>query len=171
MNSLPGNQVRSIARPESPKVGWLPWWTRPSLLLLGASLPALLLFSASDSSQTLSKAQLFYGYRDLVVGIAAIALLACGAMIGKSGLFRQIGNALSPGSGRPSRHAGIPRLGETMLSERFDRFLMGVFLVAHLIFLREFFLNPGLAMAVLGGNVELKHDFKTLPGVTIWAEV
>jgi hypothetical protein len=171
VNSSPGNQSRSTSPSGSSAVGWLPWWTRPSLLLLGASLPALLLFSVSDSRQTLSRAQLFYGNRDLLVGIAAIILLACGAILGESRLFQQIGRALRPGSSRLSPHAPIPRLGETMLSERFDQFLMGVFLIAHLIFLRDFFLNPGLAMAVLGGNVELKHDFKTIPGVTIWTQV
>ncbi len=153
-------------------VGWLPWWCRPSLMLLGASLPALLIFSYSDSSQTLSKAQLFYGNRDLVLGVVAILLLAAGARFGESSLLKQIGTALSPRS-KNRVHAPLigPRLGETMLSPRLDWFLMGVFLVAHLIFFRDFILNPGLAMGVLGGNLELKHSFKTIPGVTIWTQV
>lgn len=152
------------------RVGWLPWWTRPSLMLLGASLPALLIFSFSDSRQTLSKAQLFYGDRDLVLGIIAILLLAGGAMVGESSLFRQIGAAISPKRGNLLT-TNAPRLGETLLSPRLDWFLMGLFLVAHLIFFRNFILNPGLAMGVLGGNLELKHTFKTIPGVTIWTQV
>ncbi|MEQ1842764.1 MAG: hypothetical protein ABL994_20380, partial [Verrucomicrobiales bacterium] len=79
-------------------VGWLPWWCRPSLMLLGASLPALIIFSYSDSRQTLSKAQLFYGDRDFILGIFAILLLAAGARIGESGLIGQIGAVLSPRS-------------------------------------------------------------------------
>lgn len=153
-------------------VGWLPWWCRPSLMLLGASLPALIIFSYSDSRQTLSRAQLFYGDRDLIVGIFAILLLAAGARLGESGFFNQIGSAFGSRH-RPSlaSHAMGPRLAENLLSPRLDWFLMGVFLVAHLIFFRNFILNPGLAMGVLGGNLELKHTFKTIPGVTIWTQV
>ena len=153
-------------------VGWLPWWCRPSLMLIGASLPALIIFSYSDSRQTLSKAQLFYGDRDFILGIFAILLLAAGARIGESGIIGQIGAALSPRSRNRLESSVIgPRLGENLLSPRLDWFLMGVFLVAHLIFFRNFILNPGLAMGVLGGNLELKHTFKTIPGVTIWTQV
>lgn len=153
-------------------LGWLPWWTRPSLMLIGASLPALLLFSFSDSRMTLSRAQLFYDNRDLFVGVAAILLIFFGALIGESSLFSQIGRAFGRGKDNSLQRAGVgPRLGETMLTTRFDNFLMGVFLVSHLIFFRNFFLNPGLAMEVLGGNVELKHSFKTIPGVTTWTQV
>ncbi|MBU6179927.1 MAG: hypothetical protein KGR69_09680, partial [Verrucomicrobia bacterium] len=60
---------------------------------------------------------------------------------------------------------------ETLLPVRFDHFLMAVFLVSHLIFFRNFFLNPGLVAGVLGGNLELKHEFKTIPGVTTWTQV
>lgn len=158
--------------PNGSALGWLPWWTRPSLMLIGASLPALLLFSFSDSRMTLSKAQLFYDNRDLLVGVAAILLIFFGAVIGESSLFSQIGRALGRGKDNSLQRAGIgPRLGETMLTTRFDNFLMGVFLVSHLIFFRNFFLNPGLAMEVLGGNLELKHSFKTIPGVTTWTQV
>ena len=157
-------------------LGWLPWWTRPSLMLIGASLPALLLFSFSDSRMTLSKAQLFYDHRDLLVGVAAILLLCFGALLGESNLFSQIARAFARAFGRGGddrlqRSSLPPRLGETMLSTRFDHFLMGVFLVSHLIFFRNFFLNPGLAMEVLGGNLELKHSFKTIPGITTWTQV
>jgi len=153
-------------------LGWLPWWTRPSLMLIGASLPALLLFSFSDSRMTLSKAQLFYDNRDLLVGVAAILLIFLGALIGESSLFSQIGRALGRGDDRSSSRLALPpRLGQTMLTTRFDNFLMGVFLVSLLIFFRNFFLNPGLAMEVLGGNLELKHSFKTIPGVTTWTQV
>jgi hypothetical protein len=152
------------------RMGWLPWWTRPSLMLIGASLPALLIFSFSDSLMTLSKAQLFYGNRDLYVGIAAILLIFLGALIGESSLFQQIGRIIRPAS--PSRAQSLsPRLGETMLPMRLDLFLMGVFIVAHLIFFRGFFMNPGLIAGVLGGNLELKHTFKTVPGVTTWTQV
>jgi len=141
-------------------------------MLLGASLPALIIFSYSDSRQTLSKAQLFYGDRDFIVGILAILLLAAGARLGESGLFNQIGSALGSRHRTPLATAAMgPRLGENLLSPRLDWFLMGVFLVAHLIFFRNFILNPGLAMGVLGGNLELKHTFKTIPGVTIWTQV
>ncbi len=155
-------------------IGWLPWWTRPSLMLIGASLPALLLFSFSDSRMTLSGAQLFYGHRDLLVGVVAIFLLFSGALLGESTFFSRIGRALRGASGRADeiRRPGLPpRLGETMLSTRLDSFLMVVFLVSHLLFFRNFFLNPGLALEVLGGNLELKHSFKTIPGVTTWTQV
>ena len=62
---------------------WLPWWYRPSRLLLGATLPALLIFSFSDSTKTLSRAQLFFGSRDMVVGLIAIVCLVIGALIGE----------------------------------------------------------------------------------------
>lgn len=155
--------------------GWLPWWTRPSLMLIGASLPALLLFSLSDSRMTLSSAQLFYGHRDLLVGVVAILLLFCGALIGESSFFSQITRLLGRNrerGGDPRLRPGLPpRLGETMLSTRLDHFLMGVFLVSHLIFFRNFLLHPGIALEVLGGNLELKHSFKTIPGVTTWTQV
>lgn len=161
---------RSDPPSETFKIGWLPWWTRPSLMLIGASLPALLIFSFSDSLMTLSKAQLFYGSRDLYVGIAAILALFLGALVGESSLLRQIGRALRPAS--PSRTQTLsPRLGETLLPLKLDHFLMGVFLVAHLIFFRGFFMNPGLIAGVLGGDLELKHTFKTVPGVTTWTQV
>lgn len=172
MNHTRKTRSSSFAGPNTTPVEWLPWWTRPSLMLIGASLPALLLFSYSDSRMTLSRAQLFYGDRDILVGVAAIALLAFGAMIGESSFLKQIGNALRPGKGHsPSPPAMLPRLGETMLSVRFDWFLMSVFLISHLIFFRNFILSPGLAMGVLGGNVELKHSFKTIPGLTTWTQV
>jgi len=145
-------------------------------MLIGASLPALLLFSFSDSRMTLSKAQLFYDHRDLLVGVAAILLLCFGALLGESSFFAQIGRAFGRAFGRGGddrlqRSSLAPRLGETMLSTRFDHFLMGVFLVSHLIFFRNFFLNPGLALEVIGGNLELKHSFKTIPGITTWTQV
>ncbi len=158
---------------EAPPRSWLPWWTRPSLMLLGASLPALIIFSYSDSSMTLSRAQLFYGHRDFLVAIAAIVLLAIGALLGESSLFKQIGKLLRPGrqAAQTPGTLSAPRLGENLLTTRFDFFLLVVFLISHLIFFRGFIINPGLAAAVLGGNVELKHDFKTIPGVTTWTQV
>jgi len=166
--------------PHSPRlapdgtVGWLPWWCRPSLMLLGASIPALLLFSFSDSTLTLARAQLFYGTRDLWVGVAAIALLFAGSLLGESKLLPQLKAKLSARvspSRRTERLALPPRLGESLLSPRLDLFLLAVFVVAHLIFFRGFFLDPGLAAGVLGGNLELKHTFETVPGVTTWTQV
>ncbi len=152
----------------SPAGGWLPWWCRPSLLLLGASIPALLVFSLSDPLHSLSRAQHFYGFRDFVVALVSILALALGSLIGESGLLTQCRQRL-----RLSSQPAPPpvRLGEAILSTRFDGFLMAVFLVAHLLFFRNFILNPGLVMAILGGNVELKHDLKTLPGITTWTQV
>src|SRR5690606_14890113 len=100
--------------------------------------------------------------------------LFCGALLGESSLFSRIGRSLRGESGRAeeTRRPGLPpRLGETMLSTRLDSFLMAVFLVSHLLFFRNFFLNPGLALEVLGGNLELKHSFKTIPGVTTWTQI
>lgn len=142
----------------------LPWWYRPSAFLLGASLPALLIFSYSDSRLTLSGAQLFYAERDMIFGIIAILILVAGALIGESGLFnRRNQNRLS----QPAPH----RLAESLLSERIDWGIMAIFVVAHIIFFRGFFMNPGLIAGVLGGNLELKHTFKTIPGVTTWTQV
>jgi hypothetical protein len=161
---------RRLVAPEasvpSPAGAWLPWWCRPSLMLLGASIPALAIFSFSDASQSLARAQHFYEPRDFLLGLVSILVLAAGAALGESGLLPQAGNALLRRRPAPS-----PRLGETLLSTRFDAFLMAVFLVSHLIFFRGFLLNPGLAGAVLGGNLELKHTFKTIPGVTTWTQV
>lgn len=155
----------------SPAGGWLPWWCRPSLMLVGASIPALIIFSWSDSSVTLSRAQHFYGMPDFLTALFGILALLAGAAVGETRLLPQIwarirgqrNGLLHPPSG--------PRLGETLLSTRFDLFLLAVFLVSHLIFFRGFLLNPGLAAAVLGGNLELKHEFKTIPGVTTWTQV
>lgn len=150
---------------------WLPWWYRPSRLLVGASLPALLIFSVSDSTLTLSKAPLFYGSRDLAVGLVAIAFLFAGSLLGESGWPAAAWRAVTGSRGRSPAPGGAPRLAESLLSPRFDRFLMAVFLVSHLIFFRDFIANPGLAAGVLGGNLELKHTFKTIPGVTTWTQV
>ncbi|MDF1741765.1 MAG: hypothetical protein P1U86_21565 [Verrucomicrobiales bacterium] len=151
----------------------LPWWYRPSRFLLGVSLPALLLFANADSTLSLSSAQLFYGSRDTVLGILAILVLAAGALLGETGVFSRLvprhwvksGNQLVEGT----RFHG--RISEAFLTEKFDKILLVVFLVSHLIFFRGFFLNPGMAMSVLGGDVELKHTFKTIPGVTTWTQV
>ncbi len=149
----------------SPAGAWLPWWCRPSFLLLGASIPALTIFSFSNSELSLSKAQHFYGFRDFVTALLAILALTAGAFLGESRLLPQIRQRLRP------RTAPSLRLGETLLSTRFDAFLMAVFVVSHLLFFRNFFLNPGLIPAILGGNLELKHEFKTMPGVTTWTQV
>lgn len=156
-----------------PSVGmpWLPWWYRPSRMLMGASLPALLIFSFSDSTLTLSRAPLFYGTRDLIVGILALAMLVGGALLGESGLMPGIWRSFTSRHRRGPSLADPPRLAEVLLSQHFDRFLMAVFLVSHLVFFRNFILNPGLITGVLGGNVELKHTFKTIPGVTTWTQV
>lgn len=174
MNLLHGRSYHSPQKSAaSPVGGWLPWWTRPSRMLIGASIPALLVFSFSDSSVTLSRAQHFYGTRDFVIALLAIAALVAGALVAESGLLGQLWKKIRP---RPPVRRGPrflpdPRLGESLLNERFDQFLMAVFLVSHLIFFRNFFLNPGLITAVLGGNLELKHTFKTIPGVTTWTQV
>lgn len=155
---------------------WLPWWYRPSRMFLGASLPALLIFSFSDSTLTLSRAPLFYGPRDLVVGLIALVMLIAGAFLGESRLLASVWGAITS-RGRGPRHrtaattGPAPRLAEALLSEQVDRWLLVVFLVAHVIFFRNFITSPGLIAGVLGGNVELKHTFKTIPGVTTWTQV
>jgi len=163
---------------QTASVGWLPWWCRPSLMLVGASVPALLIFSFSDSRLTLAQAQLFYGPRDLVLGLVAIALLIVGSALGESRLIPALKEQLCSrtrsrhgSSGSPRLPAPGPRLAESLLSPRVDLLLMVVFVASHLVFFRGFFLNPGLAAEVLGGNLELKHDFKTIPGVTTWTQV
>jgi len=174
MNLLRGKSYHSPQRSAaSPIGGWLPWWTRPSRMLIGASIPALVIFSFSDSSVTLSRAQHFYGTRDFLVALFAIFALIIGALLGESGLLGQLWNKIRPQrrTVRDPRFLPDPKLGETLLSERFDYFLMAVFILSHLIFFRNFFLNPGLVTAVLGGNLELKHTFKTIPGVTTWTQV
>ncbi len=153
----------------NPAGRWLPWWCRPSRMLLGASIPALVIFSFSDPTHSLSNAQHFYGTRDFMVALVAMILIAAGAMVGESGVLGQAWNAMT---GR--RHEPIlpqPRLGENLLSTRFDTFLMVVFILSHVIFFRGFITNPGLIAGVLGGNLELKHTFKTIPGVTTWTQV
>lgn len=167
---------KKLVRPQdsapSPAGGWLPWWCRPSLMLLGASVPALVLFSFSDATLSLAKAQHFYGFRDFLVGLGGIAALLLGAVLGESGLPGQLWRRAT-GDRRARSRATLPtpRLGETLLPTRFDHFLMAVFVVAHLIFFRNFLLDPGLVAGVLGGNLELKHEFKTIPGVTTWTQV
>lgn len=152
-----------------------PWWYRPSRLLLLASLPTVVIFTFSDTSMTLSKAQLFYSMRDMWVGIAAILILALGASIGEANWFHQMlfrrREQKQSTLARASRSQPPLRLAEALFSERFDWVVMAVFLVSHLIFFRNFFLSPGLAAEVLGGNLELKHTFKTIPGVTTWTQV
>ncbi|MDF1756038.1 MAG: hypothetical protein P1U89_24835 [Verrucomicrobiales bacterium] len=143
---------------------WLPWWFRPSLFMLVAMLPAMILFSFSDPSLTLSKAQLFYGNRDFVIGLIGFFFLILGALMGES---KTIGRMI--GGGRSGQSS--PRIAEAFLSEKLDWFLMGVFIISHIIFFRGFFMNPGLVAGVLGGNLELKHTFKTIPGVTTWTQV
>lgn len=164
---------RSLFRPgvraANPAGRWLPWWCRPSRMLMGASIPALIIFSFSDPIHTLSRAQHFYTPRDFVAGLAAMLALLAGALIGESGVLGQLWNRLN--GRRQEDVISAPRLGETMLSPRFDIFLMAVFLVSHLIFFRGFITNPGLIAGVLGGNLELKHTFKTIPGVTTWTQV
>lgn len=150
----------------------LPWWYRPSLFLFGASLPALLLFANSDPNLTLSQAQLFYASRDTILGIAAIAVLIIGAAIGESGILQRAFRR--PPHPRESLVAGTRfhgRLAASFLSPKIDWILMGIFIVSHLIFFRGFFMNPGLVAGVLGGNLELKHTFKTIPGITTWTQV
>jgi len=141
-------------------------------MLLGASIPALILFSFSDHTHSLARAQHFYGWRDFLTGLFGIVALMAGAALGESSLLPQLLSRLR-GRGRipHSRLETGHRLGETLLSTRFDAFLMAVFVVSHLIFFRNFFLDPGLAAGVLGGNLELKHEFKTIPGVTTWTQV
>lgn len=155
----------------SPAGRWLPWWCRPSLMLLGASIPALILFSFSDPTLSLAKAQHFYGTRDFLVGLYGIVALMIGAALGESGLLGQLWHRLTGNRGGRRDSLAGPRLGESLLTTRFDNFLMAVFVVSHLIFFRNFFLNPGLIAGVLGGNLELKHEFKTIPGVTTWTQV
>lgn len=152
----------------APANGWMPWWYRPSLMLVGVSLPTLLILSFSDPTLTLSEAQLIYSTPGLIVGIVGILLLALGAAFGESRLFSSL---IFPECNPSLQNRGTPRIAEAFLSERTDWILMAVFVVAHLLFFRGFFINPGLAMAVLGGNVELKHSFKTIPGVTTWTQV
>ena len=174
MNRLRGKSYHFPQRSAaSPVGGWLPWWTRPSRMLLGASIPALVIFSFSGSSVTLSHAQHFYGTRDFLVALFAIFVLIIGALLGESGWLGQLWNKIRPQRREVRDHRLLPdpKLGETLLNERFDYFLMVVFLVSHLIFFRDFFLNPGLVTAVLGGNLELKETFKTIPGVTTWTQV
>lgn len=156
-------------RAPNPAGRWLPWWCRPSRMILGASIPALIIFSFSDPTHTLSNAQHFYGTRDFLVALVAMLLLMAGSAVGESGVIGQAWSALT--GRKPQAAAPSPRLGETLLSTRFDLFLMGVFLVSHLIFFRGFITNPGLIAGVLGGNLELKHTFKTIPGVTTWTQV
>ena len=155
----------------SPAGRWLPWWCRPSRMLLGASIPALAIFSFSDPTLSLAKAQHFYGTRDFLVGLYGIAALMIGAALGESSLPGQLWQRLTGTRGRHRETMAGPRLGETLLPVRFDHFLMAVFLVSHLIFFRNFLLNPGLIAGVLGGNLELKQEFKTIPGVTTWNQV
>ncbi|MEM6915080.1 MAG: hypothetical protein AAF491_00835 [Verrucomicrobiota bacterium] len=164
------------SRDKTPQKGLLldlPWWYRPSFFLLGATLPALLLFAYADPTLTLSRAQLFFSSRDLVVGLVAVFILVIGAVIGESGLLTRFWNRSASHSSRSivegtSFHN---RLAEAFLSQRIDWILMGIFLVAHLIFFRNFFANPALIAGVLEGNLGLKQHFKTIPGVTTWTQV
>lgn len=137
-------------------------------MLIGASVPALVLFSLSNPEHSLALAQLFYGHRDFLVALIALIAMIAGALIGESTLPEQVRHRIF------GRRKGIPPysyLGETLLSTRFDAFLLGVFIVAHLLFFRNFFLHPSLITGVLGGDLSLKHDFKTIPGVTTWTQV
>ncbi len=146
---------------------WLPWWFRPSSLLFFGMLPTMLIFSFSDPLLTLSKAQLFYGHRDLVVGLIGFFFLIIGTLTGESKSFQAIfRNSQSTSKSRVS-----PRLAEAFLTEKVDFILMGIFIVSHLIFFRGFFTNPGLIAGVLSGNLELKQTFKTIPGITTWTQV
>jgi hypothetical protein len=140
-------------------------------MMLGASIPALILFSISDPTLSLAKAQHFYGTRDFFVGLYGIVALMLGAALGESGLPGQLWQRIAGNRQTFRAPLADQRLGETLLSTRFDQFLMAVFIVSHLIFFRNFFLNPGLIAGVLGGNLELKHEFKTIPGVTTWTQV
>lgn len=101
----------------------------------------------------------------MVFGIIAVLILAGGALLGESGLLsrRTQSSRLAPSS-----HS---RIAESLLTERLDWFLFAIFVVSHIIFFRGFFTNPGLIAGVLGGNLELKHTFKTIPGVTTWTQV
>ncbi len=151
----------------------LPWWFRPSFFLLGASLPAVLLFAHADPSLTLSQAQLFYAHRDTLVGVFAIFILVAGSLIGEAGILQNLFRRKTPDP-RKSIVAGTrfhDRLAEAFLDQKIDWILMAIFIVSHLIFFRGFFTNPGLIAGVLGGNLELKHTFKTIPGVTTWTQV
>lgn len=151
---------------------WLPWWFRPSRLLLFASLPAVLLFSLAPHSLSQSKAQPIYGTADMMIGIFTVVVLALAAMLGESRILPCLSNALMGRKPLERSNSNLPeRIPEALLSPKVDLVLMAIFLVAHLIFFRGFFTNPGLVAGVLGGNLELKHTFKTIPGVTTWTQV
>lgn len=158
---------------------WCPWWYRPSSFLLGITLPILILFSLADTSNTLSDARLFYSNIDMYWGIAFVLFLAtmCRifeapqvleffSLIRRSLLSRAHGRQQSTPIGSPKN-----RIAEMFFSEKFDWLLMAIFIVSHLIFFRGFFTNPSLIIGVLGGNVELKHSFETIPGITTWTQV
>lgn len=155
---------------------WTPWWYRPSSFLAAVILPALLIFAFSDYSLTLSKARLFFGHREIVVGVGFLLFLAFWSRVGESDKFRDLMVSISTRlKHRTYRQAkelqSNSRISEQFFHERFDWFLMAVFIVSHLIFFRNFLTNPGLIAGVLGGNLELKHTFKTIPGVTTWTQV
>ncbi len=164
------------SRHQNPEAGLkldLPWWFRPSLFLTGVSLPGVLLFANADPSLSLSRAQLFYAPRDTVLGVIAILILVAGSLVGESGILSRL---RTRGKSRrsPQLVAGTKfhdRLAEAFLTQKIDWILMGIFVGAHLIFFRGFFTNPGLIAGVLGGNLELKHTFKTIPGITTWTQV
>ncbi|MEM9016340.1 MAG: hypothetical protein AAGC68_04955 [Verrucomicrobiota bacterium] len=151
----------------------LPWWYRPSFFLLGATLPALLLFANADPTLTLSRAQLFFSSRDTILGVVAILVLAGGALIGESGFLNRICNRSIPPTGNVivegTRYHN--RLPEAFLSQKVDWILMGIFIAAHLIFFRNFLTNPALIIGVLSGDLGLKQNFKTIPGITTWTQV
>lgn len=150
---------------------WLPWWFRPSSFLLFVMFPAMVIFSLSDPTLTLGKAQLFYGNRDFVVGVIAFAAMIIGARLGEAGILSSMASGLVPGVSNRKTGSDSPRLAEALLSENTDRFIMGIFLLSHLIFFRDFFTNPGLIGGILGGDLEIKKTLKTIPGITTWTQV
>ena len=168
-------QTKSYTVDGNPLSMWLPWWFRPSRLLLGASLPAVLLFSLSPHSMSQSKAQALYGTPDMILGIFVVLVLALAAMVGESRIFPQLFGGFIDKHSSQARLNSLqhtpPRIVEALLSPKLDWILMGVFVGAHIVFFRGFFMNPGLIAGVLGGNLELKHSFKTIPGVTTWTQV
>ena len=164
-----GNQ-RRVRQGSSESIQlWTPWWYRPSNFLIWLTLPAVILFSLSDKSQTLSKARLFYSERDLISAIGMLMFLAICCRIFET---RSILELFKPVKTRkPNIGTAQARLPEMFFNQTFDWVLMTIFLVSHVVFFRNFFTNPALISGVLSGNLELKHSFKTIPGITTWTQV
>ena len=124
----------------------------------------------SDSSLTRLRAQLFYGQRDTIVGLVAIALLIIGARLGKPHPRQGRRSTAIPTTFIAWAEAEPLRLGENLLPSLSARILIAISSSPTSSFSQ--ILHPSRPRRRgPRGDLELKRPLKTIPGVTTWTQL